>query len=120
MTQTALAAALDLTKVAIARFLDRMEVAGLILRRADDDDARLRRVFLTRAGYRCVRLIRRQVEFVEKELHGATTQEQIEETVYTLGRMKEALLQKLAEADVTEVEEVDQHCATSARIEPSE
>ena len=50
MTQTALAADLDLTKVAIGGLLDRMEAAGFVERRADQSDGRARRVYLTRAG----------------------------------------------------------------------
>src|SRR6516165_12163213 len=49
MTQTALALDLDLTKVAIGGLLDRMEGAGFIERRADRNDGRARRVYLTRA-----------------------------------------------------------------------
>jgi DNA-binding MarR family transcriptional regulator len=40
MTQTALAADLDLTKVAIGGLLDRMEAAGFVERRADQSDGR--------------------------------------------------------------------------------
>ena len=54
MTQTALAADLDLTKVAIGGLLDRMEAAGFVERRADQSDGRARRVYLTRAGAKMV------------------------------------------------------------------
>ena len=54
MTQTALAADLDLTKVAIGGLLDRMEAAGFVERRADQTDGRARRVYLTRAGAKMV------------------------------------------------------------------
>ena len=62
MTQTALAADLDLTKVAIGGLLDRMESAGYVQRRADNDDGRLRRVYLSRAGSKLVNTIRENVE----------------------------------------------------------
>src|SRR6516165_12669050 len=58
MTQTALAADLDLTKVAIGGLLDRMEGAGIVERRADLNDGRARRVYLTRAGTKMVNAIR--------------------------------------------------------------
>ena len=60
MTQTALAADLDLTKVAIGGLLDRMEAAGFVERRADHSDGRARRVYLTRAGAKMVATIREQ------------------------------------------------------------
>ena len=65
MTQTALAADLDLTKVAIGGLLDRMEAAGFVERRADQSDGRARRVYLTRAGAKMVNAIRESVETVE-------------------------------------------------------
>ncbi|MGD5682424.1 MarR family transcriptional regulator, partial [Xanthomonas citri pv. citri] len=68
MTQTALAADLDLTKVAIGGLLDRMEGAGFIERRADRNDGRARRVYLTRAGAKMVNTIRESVETIELEI----------------------------------------------------
>jgi DNA-binding MarR family transcriptional regulator len=99
MTQTALAADLDLTKVAIGGLLDRMEAAGLVQRRFDENDARIRRVYLTRAGIRLVRDIRKQVERVEVEILGPNTEEEIQVTVRTLHRMKMVLLQKIGEIE---------------------
>ena len=68
MTQTALAADLDLTKVAVGGLLDRMEAAGFVERRADQNDGRARRVYLTRAGAKMVSAIRESVETVELEI----------------------------------------------------
>jgi DNA-binding MarR family transcriptional regulator len=97
MTQTALAADLDLTKVAIGGLLDRMEAAGLVQRRFDESDARIRRVYLTRAGTRMVRDIRKRVEQIELEILGPNSEEGIQSTVRTLQGMKLLLLQKIAE-----------------------
>ena len=68
MTQTALAADLDLTKVAVGGLLDRMEAAGFVERRADQSDGRARRVYLTRAGAKMVSAIRDSVEAVELDI----------------------------------------------------
>jgi DNA-binding MarR family transcriptional regulator len=97
MTQTALATDLELTKVAIGGLLDRMETAGLVLRRFDESDARIRRVFLTRAGTKLVRDIRDQVEQIELEILGPNSEAQIQATVESLHRMKVLLLQKIGE-----------------------
>lgn len=99
MTQSALAADLDLTKVAVGGLLERLEGAGLVQRRADDGDARIRRVYLTRMGHRLVRDIRRQVEQVERENLGPNSEEDIRITVRTLQRMKEVLLQRIGEGE---------------------
>jgi DNA-binding MarR family transcriptional regulator len=97
MTQTALASDLDLTKVAIGGLLQRMEAAGIVVRRSDESDARIRRVFLTREGARLVGKIRRQVEDVEKEILGPNTDEELAVTVIALRRMKDTLLRKIGE-----------------------
>jgi DNA-binding MarR family transcriptional regulator len=99
MTQTALATDLELTKVAIGGLLDRMETVGLVQRRFDENDARIRRVYLTRAGNKLVREIRQQVEQIELEILGPNTEEEIRATVQSLHRMKVLLLQKIGELD---------------------
>lgn len=99
MTQTALAADLDLTKVAVGGLLERMEATELVQRRPDESDARIRRVFLTRSGTRLVRDIRRQVESIEKEILATENEEDLQTTVRALQRMKDLLLQKIGDYD---------------------
>src|SRR5271170_539745 len=48
MSQVALAEELDLGKVALGGLIDRLEKTGLVSRRPDDDDRRVKRVFLTK------------------------------------------------------------------------
>src|ERR1700727_928007 len=50
MTQSALAADLDVTKVGMGGLIERMEGSGYVERRADPRDARIRRVYLTATG----------------------------------------------------------------------
>jgi DNA-binding MarR family transcriptional regulator len=97
MTQTALAADLDLTKVAIGGLVERMEAAGLVERRPDQSDARIRRVFLTAAGNRLVGQIRKQVERFEQDALGPNTSDELAVTSATLRRMKEALVRIIGE-----------------------
>jgi DNA-binding MarR family transcriptional regulator len=97
MTQTALASDLDLTKVAIGGLLDRMETAGLVQRRPDAADARIRRVFLTRAGHRLVGQIHKQIEQFEQEAVGPNSAEELAATIKALRRMKEALLNRIGD-----------------------
>lgn len=92
MTQTALAADLDLTKVAVGGLLNRMEVAGLIERRIDENDARRRRVYLTRIGNRLIQQIRDKLEPFESEALGQSTIEELAITLETLRHMKKKLL----------------------------
>jgi DNA-binding MarR family transcriptional regulator len=108
MTQTALAADLDLTKVAIGGLLDRMEDAGFVERRADRNDGRARRVYLTRAGAKMVNTIRESVESIELEILSRVPEEQLNQAADTLRTLKETLLEMLGgEAEEAEGAELD-------------
>ena len=106
MTQTALAADLDLTKVAVGGLLDRMEAAGFVERRADHHDGRARRVFLTRTGAKTVSTIRESVEAVELEILSRIPEDALEQAAETLRALKETLLE-MAGAETEESENAD-------------
>jgi len=95
MTQTALAADLDLTKVAIGGLLDRMETAGFVERRADQNDGRARRVYLARVGAKMVIAIRESVESVELEILSRVSEDALAQAAETLRTLKETLLEIL-------------------------
>jgi DNA-binding MarR family transcriptional regulator len=105
MTQTALAADLDLTKVAIGGLLDRMEASGFVERRPDQRDGRSRRVYLTPAGNRLVDKIRDHVERVEQEILADASEEQLQAAAEALIVIKRTLL---AMAEGEEAEETDE------------
>ncbi len=92
MTQTALAADLDLTKVAIGGLIDRMETGGFVERRADERDARARRVFLTREGQKLVATIRENVDIVETEILTAVSEAELDSAAAVLLKLKGQLL----------------------------
>jgi DNA-binding MarR family transcriptional regulator len=106
MTQTALAADLDLTKVAIGGLLDRMEAAGFVERRADQSDGRARRVYLTRAGAKMVAAIRESVEAVELEILERIPEEALAQTADTLRMLKDTLLEMVG-GDAEEAESAE-------------
>lgn len=93
MTQTALAADLDLTKVAIGGLIDRMETGGFVERRSDERDARARRVFLTRAGQKLVATIRENVDTVETDILTVVTEDELDEAARVLVKIKGRLLE---------------------------
>jgi DNA-binding MarR family transcriptional regulator len=108
MTQTALAADLDLTKVAIGGLLDRMEAAGFVGRRADQSDGRARRVYLTRAGAKMVTAIRDSVESIELEILSRVPEDALNQAAETLRALKDTLLEMAgAEAEDTESAEIN-------------
>ena len=98
MTQTALAADLDLTKVAIGGLVDRMEAVGLVERRADKRDARARRIFLTRAGQRLISKIRDHVNVVEADILSTVSEPELDQAAAVLLKIKGRLL-AMAEPD---------------------
>ncbi|MES2492545.1 MAG: MarR family transcriptional regulator [Pseudomonadota bacterium] len=95
MTQTALAADLDLTKVAIGGLIDRMEAAGFVERRSDERDARARRVYLTRAGQKLVATIRENVDAVETDILTAVSDDELDEAAQALVKIKDRLLEMI-------------------------
>jgi DNA-binding MarR family transcriptional regulator len=108
MTQTALASDLDLTKVAIGGLLDRMETAGFVERRADHNDGRARRVYLTKAGARTVDTIRESVEAVELEILSRIPESALEQAAETLRTLKQTLLEMVGgEAEDNEAADID-------------
>lgn len=101
MTQTALAADLDLTKVAVGGLLDRMETAGFIERRPDQRDGRIRRVYLTGTGTRFLATIRANIEQAEQEILADVSDEDLETTARTMRQIKKTL-RTIAGTDETE------------------
>ncbi len=93
MTQTALAADLDLTKVAVGGLVDRMEAAGFVERRADERDARARRVYLTRTGQKLVTTIRESVDAVEADILATVTEDELDAAAIVLVKIKNRLLE---------------------------
>lgn len=93
MTQTALAADLDLTKVAVGGLIDRMETGGFVERRADERDARARRVYLTRAGQKLVSTIRESVDAVEADILASVTEDELDAAAAVLVKIKGRLLE---------------------------
>ena len=92
MTQTALAADLDLTRVAVGGLIDRMETGGFVERRADERDARVRRVYLTRAGQKLVLTIRESVDSVETDILATISEVELDEAARVLNSIKHRLL----------------------------
>jgi DNA-binding MarR family transcriptional regulator len=71
MAQTQLAEKLDVGKVAIGGLIDRLERSGLAKRVPDEQDRRIKRIFLTPKGKRLVEKLREvSLEFNERVLQG--------------------------------------------------
>ena len=68
MSQVALADELDLGKVALGQLIDRLEKTGFVSRRPDEEDRRVKRVYLTKRSHALIAQIRENVSVTEKEI----------------------------------------------------
>ena len=91
MTQTALAADLDLTKVAVGGLLDRMENSAFVERRPDQRDGRIKRVYLLPAGTRILSTIRANIQEVEREILADVDESALQLTTDTMLQIKQTL-----------------------------
>jgi DNA-binding MarR family transcriptional regulator len=92
MAQSELATQLDLGKVALGGLVDRLEASGLLERRADADDGRVKRVFLTAQGRTVVRMMRRIAGPTNEEILAGISARDVRATAKTLKAIKANML----------------------------
>ncbi|MDD3443947.1 MAG: MarR family transcriptional regulator [Zavarzinia sp.] len=95
MPQVALAEELDLGKVALGGLIDRLEANGLVERRPDLTDRRVKRVFLTKVGTKLIKDLRNSVAETEEEILRGIDDADLQVMVKALRAMKENLLELL-------------------------
>lgn len=92
LAQTELANELDLGKVALGSFIDRLENAGFVVRRVDSTDRRVHRVYLTDQAQKCLEDVRREVEEFDAKILSEVDEGELQATSRTLLAMKRNLL----------------------------
>lgn len=75
--------------------LQNLEQKGLIMRESVDHDGRLKKILLTEKAKECHMQVRRQIDQFHKELEQGLTEEEKEEFLRILGRIKSNLKQGL-------------------------
>ncbi len=90
--QTNLADELDVGKVALGGLIDRLEEAGMVERRPDRIDRRVKRVFLTREGRKLVSQNKELDKRVNETTLEGVSESDFEITMRTLETMKSNLL----------------------------
>jgi MarR family transcriptional regulator, transcriptional regulator for hemolysin len=93
--QTNLADELDVGKVALGGLVDRLEEAGMVQRRPDPIDRRVKRVFLTKEGRRLVSQNKELDKSVNETTLSGVSEADFEVTMRTLEKMKSNLLTAL-------------------------
>jgi MarR family transcriptional regulator for hemolysin len=77
ITQTELATVMDIGKVALGGLIDRLEHRGFVERRADSEDRRINRIFLTRKGQTILdKMVGIALEMNAKVMRGISLQRQ--------------------------------------------
>jgi DNA-binding MarR family transcriptional regulator len=104
MSQAALAEELDLGKVALGGLVDRLEKIGLVARKLDAIDRRIKRVHLTKASRSLIAEIRASVSQTEKQILERIDDADLKATVRALRAMKENLLTMLGDAGAADDE----------------
>lgn len=100
MAQSALAGQLDLGKVALGGLVDRLEASGLLERRPDPNDRRVKRVFLTTAGRKVVDKMRKVSAPTNEEILAGVSTKDVRVTVKTLKAIKANMLKMISHDDL--------------------
>lgn len=91
MPQTALAAELDVGKVALGALIDRLEMGGFVERQPDPADRRVKRVILTERGKALVADLRSRNRAFNRLVMRSIPDADIAVTIRTLGEIKSNL-----------------------------
>ena len=98
MAQSELAAELDLGKVALGGLVDRLEAAGMVERRGDARDRRMKRIFLTAVGRKVINKMREISAVTNTRILEGVDPAEVRATVRTLQQIKANLLRMAAAA----------------------
>lgn len=101
MAQSDLARQLDLGKVALGGLVDRLELSGLLERRADSNDRRMKRVFLTPSGRKVVNKMRKIAGPTNEQILDGISPKDVRATVTTLKAIKANLLKMTSSKGIT-------------------
>jgi MarR family transcriptional regulator for hemolysin len=91
LIQSDLARVLDVGKVTIGGLVDRLEASGLVERRQDHDDRRLRRVYITERGYEVIDQMTQVGRTLNTEIMKGIPFDEIHVAEDVMHRMKENL-----------------------------
>ena len=96
MPQSELAAQLDLGKVALGGLVDRLEATGLVERRADASDRRIKRIFLSNEGRKVVTRMRKIATATNAVILAGIPARDVKAAAQTLSAVKANLLKMVS------------------------
>ncbi len=105
MIQTDLARLLDVGKVTVGGLIDRLEASGLVERRPDPVDRRIKRIFITESGHEVIEQLISVGTKLNKTILNGLTIDEIRVAEGVLHRMKDNIRRELGpEKDFPESE----------------
>src|SRR4051812_5080159 len=99
LSQNEMAALCEVEPITVGRLVDRLEARGLLERRADPDDRRIRRLHLLPASEPILALIKDYRETLENYLTDGLSPQTLENVVDALLHMKQKLTMESARTD---------------------
>jgi DNA-binding MarR family transcriptional regulator len=96
MMQAEIARLMDVGKVTIGGLVRRLETAGLVERRSDDSDKRLKLVFITDKGYDVIRTMIDLADELNNDILDGISEEERELAENTLAKVRENLKRMIA------------------------
>jgi MarR family transcriptional regulator for hemolysin len=91
MIQTELARMLETGKVTVGGLIDRLEATGLVYRKSDAEDRRVKRIYITEKGYDVLEHVKRVADKIDDILHDDIAEEDLNTATEVLARMKHNL-----------------------------
>lgn len=92
LTQTQLAELLEMERAPLGTLVDKLEAAGLVERRADKNDRRVNRVFVTTAGSEILPMIREQAGQLLPQITAGLNEAEFNILIKALQTIKKNLL----------------------------
>lgn len=100
MIQTELAEVMDVGKVTLGGLIDRLQANGLVERRADPKDRRVKRIHMTSKGKNLLAKLQKNAKVVNDEITSDLSEKEIEQVENALFKIKQRLLERLNTEDL--------------------
>lgn len=102
MIQTELANILETGKVSVGGLIDRLEESGLVFRKADKVDRRVKRIFITGKGYQLLEHIKHVADDLDAMLFENVSDDELIAAADVMMRVKNNVRAALKEAPIVE------------------
>jgi MarR family transcriptional regulator for hemolysin len=92
ITQSELAELVEIEKPSLVRLLDKLEDSGMVMRKGDKEDRRIKRVYLTESAWGLIAEINKEGLILRKEFLMGISEENQKNLIELLGKVKHNLI----------------------------